>query len=154
MNDITQKLVSNPHFESSIRGDNEKEVKTLFKQAQKRREDKVRIQLLRDLLNGKVIDLTQSKQLYEAVNRERMDFEEIMKLHPDQVAETITYVKQRREEQGGKWYNLKSQACWGEKGAIPPCVYYARPQEYWNDRAISNEFYNMFPKFRIAERPL
>lgn len=92
--------------------------------------------------------------MFEVLNKERMEFEEILRLHPEEVNETIEYVKQRKEEQNGKWYNPDSQAWWGEKGAIPPCVYYARPASYWKDKRLMNNFLNQFSKFKIAEGKL
>lgn len=138
----------------NMRDEKPEDVKALFKQAQKRKEDKVRWHLLQDLINGKTINLTKDNKLFEAVNRERMAFEELLNLHPDEVKETIEYVKQRREEQkkvGGRWWNPDSKAFWGEKGAVPPCCYYARPNWYWKDKKLTNSFFNTFTKFRVSE---
>jgi hypothetical protein len=147
--------MENPiRFENSLRNDADGEVKELFQAAEKRKEAEIRYHLLGELLKGKVIDITKSKQLFEAVNKEKMDFEEILKLHPEEVKEHIEYVKQRREEQNGRWYNPDSQAWWGEKGVIPPCCYFARPTKYWKDKNLVNSFLNTFPVFRIAEREL
>lgn len=143
-----------PNFNASIRGDSDNEVKSLFREAQKRKENAIRFKLLADLLDGKTIDLTKSSQLFEAVNREKMDFEQILKLHPKEAQEQMEYVKQRKSEQGGRWYNPQSQAWWGEKGVIPPCCYHARPRSYWKNQKLVNNFFNTFPKFRIAESPL
>ncbi len=143
-----------PNFLASIKGDSATEVKSLFRAAKKRKEDTIKYHLLSELLEGKSIDLTKNVQLYEAVNREKMEFEEILKLHPEEVQETIEYVKQRKEEQNGMWWNPDSQARWGEKGAIPPCCYYARPSIYWKNKKLTNSFFNTFPKFRISEGKL
>jgi acetoin utilization deacetylase AcuC-like enzyme len=146
--------MTNPNFYSSIKGDSEAEVKSLFKAAEKRKEDALKYRLLAELLQGKVIDVTKSQQLFEALNRERMEFEEILKLHPEEVADQIEYVKQRKIEQEGKWWNPQSKAKWGDKGVIPPCCYYARPKEYWKNKQLVDNFFNTFSKFRISERPL
>ncbi len=140
-----------PNFNASIRGDSDNEVKSLFKAAQKRREEEIRMHLLDELLDGNTIDLTKSPALYEAVNREKMDFEQLMKLHPEETSELVEYVKERKAQQNGKWWNPDSQARWGEKGVIPPCCYYARPAKYWKNKKLVNSFLNTFPKFRIAE---
>jgi len=144
----------NPNFNASIRGDSDSEVKSLYNQARKRKEDKIKYHLLSELLEGKVIDLTKSAALYQAINREKMDFEALLKLHPEETTYHVKYVKQRKEEQLGKWYNADSPAKWGEKGVVPPCCYYARPNEYWNDKKLMNNFLNTFPKFRISEKAL
>jgi hypothetical protein len=144
----------NPNFDTSIRGDSDNEVKSLFQSAKKRKEDLMKYKLLGDLIGGKVIDVTKNSQLFEALNREKMEFEEILKLHPDEANYHIEYVKQRKEEQQGKWYNPDSEAWWGEKGVIPPCCYHARPVAYWKDKRLLNNFLNQFPRFRIAERAL
>jgi len=147
--------MDNPiRFENSLRNDADGEVRSLFQSAKKRKEDEIRFRLLGELLQGEVIDVTKSDKLFEALNRENMEFEQLLKLHPDEVKETIDYVKQRREEQNGKWYNPDSQAWWGEKGAIPPCCYFARPSKYWKNKKLVNHFFNTFSKFRIAENPL
>jgi len=141
----------------NMREDKPEDIRILFKQAQKRRENAVRWHLLGDLLNGKTIDLTKSNQLFEAVNRERMEFEQILNLHPEEVGECIEYVKMRCEEQkniGGKWWNPYSKARHGEEGAMPPCIRYARPNWYWYDKKLRHNFFNSFPKFRISEKPL
>jgi len=144
----------NPRFESSLRGDSDAEVKSLFKAAKKRKEDNLKYKLLTDLLNGKVIDTTQNTQIFEALNREKMEFEQILLNHPEEVKEQIEYVKQRKLEQNGLWYNPQSKAKWGEKGVIPPCCYYARPKEYWKNKKLVHNFMNTFTKFRISEKPL
>ena len=141
-------------FEASIRGDSDNEVKDLFKAAKKRKEDMLKYHLISELLDGKVIDTTKNSQIYEVLNRERMDFEEILRLHPEEVKEQMQYVKERKEEQGGRWYNPDSQAWWGEKGVIPPCVYHSRPVQYWKDKRLLNNFLNEFTAFRIAEHKL
>jgi len=154
MENITDKIVNNPNFVNSIKGDSEDEVKSLFQSAKKRKEDKIKYELLGQLLQGKVVDVTKSQQLFEALNKEKMEFEQILRLHPEEVKEHIEYVKQRKEEQKGIWWNPNSEAKWGEKGVIPPCVYFSRPVEYWKNKKLVHNFLNEFSKFRIAERPL
>ena len=89
MENITDKIVNNPNFVNSIKGDSEDEVKSLFQSAKKRREDKIKYELLGQLLQGKVVDVTKSQQLFEALNKEKMEFEQILRLHPEEVAEHI-----------------------------------------------------------------
>jgi hypothetical protein len=147
-------IIMKPNFESSLRKDPPSEVQTLFKQAQKRKEDMVKYHLLAELLKGETIDVTKNAQLFEALNREKLGFEELLALHPEEAEAHVEYVKQRRLEQNGRWYNPDSKAWWGEKGVIPPCCYYARPNAYWKDKRLMNNFLNQFPAFRISEKPL
>lgn len=142
------------HPNLDVRLDTEDDVKKLFSSAQKRREANMKYHLISELLSGKTVNVTKNQELFEALNRERMDFEEILKLHPEEVKEIKEYVKERKAQQGGRWYNPKSAAWWGEKGVIPPCCYWARPREYWKDKNLQNKFWNDFPCFRIAESRL
>ena len=137
----------------NMREEKPEDVRSLLKTAKERREQRRKWHLLGEICLGKTVDITKNAELFEALNKERMDFEDIMKLHPENVNEALEYVKQRKLEQCGKWYNSHSQAWWGEKGAIPTCVYHARPSSYWrdNDFAMFNHFLNLYPKFRIAE---
>ena len=137
--------------------DSADEVRNLLLTAKKRKEAKMRWKLLAELMDGKTINVTNDPGLYQALNREKMEFEEILKLHPEEVKETIEYVRQRKEEQrkvGNRWYNPDSRAWWGEKGAVPPCCYYARPTSYWQNKKLTNNFFNTFSKFRIADNRL
>ncbi len=138
----------------NMREEKPEDVRSLLKTAKQRRAERVKWHLLGELVDGKTIDVTKNTELFESLNRERMEFEDILKLHPDQTKEAVEYVKQRKLEQNGRWYNPDSQAWWGEKGAIPPCVYYARPSTYWNNKKLMNSFLNQFPKFRISESRL
>ena len=142
------------HPNMDLRQDSDNDVKLLFESAKQRREAKMKYRLLSELLAGNTIDVTKNAELFEALNRERMDFEQILKLHPEEVNEVKKYVKERKVQQGGRWYNKDSQAWWGEKGVIPPCCYYARPRDYWKDKKLQNKFWNDFPIFRIAEGKL
>jgi len=141
-------------FEASIRGDSADEVRSLFKAAKKRKEEAMKYHLLSELLEGETINLTKSPQMYEAINREKMEFETLLNLHPEEVQETIEYVNMRKAEQNGIWWNKDSPAKHGEKGAVPPCCYFARPVWYWKSKALVNSFFNIFSKFRISEKPL
>ena len=138
----------------NMREEKPEDVRSLLKTAKQRREERMKYHLLSELLDGKTINVIKNPQLFEALNKERLDFEQILKLHPEEVKETIEYVKERKEEQQGRWYNPNSKAWWGEKGAIPPCCYYARPASYWKDKKLTNHFFNTFTKFRIAEGKL
>lgn len=143
-----------PNFQSSLRNDPPSEIQLLMKQAQKRKADMMKYQLISELLNGQVINTTKNAQIYEALNKEKMEFEELLKLHSEEAQEQVEYVKQRKAEQNGRWYNPDSKAWWGEKGVIPPCCYFARPAAYWKDKRLLNNFLNTFKKFRIAENEL
>ena len=139
------------HPNLDVKYDSDNDVKNLMKAAKKRREDKMKYHLLSELLAGKTVNITKNNELFEALNKEKMDFETIMKLHPEEINECIEYVKERKVQQGGRWYNKESEAWWGEKGIIPPCVYYSRPTSYWKEKNLTNKFLNDFPKFKIAE---
>ena len=138
----------------NMREEKPEDVRNLLQTAKQRRQDRVKYDLIAKMINGETVDITKDMRLFEALNRERLDFEQILKLHPEQGAEVVKYVKERKEQQGGRWYNKDSDAWWGEKGAIPPCCYYARPASYWQNKKLTNNFFNQFPKFRIAEHTL
>jgi len=138
----------------NFRNEKPDDVRNLFREARSRKERKMKYKLLGDLLSGKTINVTKNPQLFEALNKERMEFDELLKLHPQEAQDHVDYVKERKVEQGGKWWNPNSKAKWGEKGVIPPCCYHARPLEYWKNKKLVNNFFNMYPKFRIAEKPL
>ena len=132
-----------------MRNDKPDEVRSLFLAAQRRKEERIKFQLLTELLDGKVVDITKSKQLFEALNREKMEFEEILKFHPDQVKTAIECAKESREL-GYK----KNKARRMEIGFIPECCYYARPPAYWANSKLKKNFLNTFTKFRVTERAL
>ena len=138
----------------NLREDKPEDVQSLLQSAKKRRADRMKWHLISELLAGKTVNVTKNHELYEALNRENMEFEEIMKLHPEEIKGCIEYVKERKIQQNGKWYNPDSEAWWGEKGIIPPCCYYTRPSSYWRDKRLTNQFLNTFSKFRIAEKPV
>ena len=138
----------------NMREDKPEDVRSLLDAAMRRKADKARYELLANLISGKTISVVNNPELYEALNREKMEFEDILKLHPEQAQETMEYVKERKIDQAGTWYSKDSDAWWGEKGAIPPCCYYARPGSYWQNKKLTNHFFNTFTKFRIAESPL
>jgi len=131
------------------------EVQKIYNEGKRRRELKQKYKVLSELLSGKDTDITQSNAIFEAVNREKMEFETILNLHPDQVRDTIEQVKiDRSYFSDGKWWNTHSKAKYGIKGHIPMCVYLARPKEYWQDKKVRDNFFNMFPKFRISDKPV
>lgn len=132
------------------------EVVYMHQEGKRRRLANEKYRVLSQILSGKKdVDVTVSPQIFEALNRERMEFEELLKLHPDQTKETIEAVKEDRERYpDGKYWNRKTKAWWGCLGHIPPCIYYSRPQEYWRDKRLLREFYNMFPKFRLSTKRL
>jgi len=142
-------------FETSLRGDSDNEVRTLFQQAKKRKENEIKWRLLAELMSGKEIDLTKSTQLFEAVNREKMSFENLLSLHPEQAKSHAEYIKLRKQENpDGRYWNRHSQAWWSYEGTVPPCCYYARPDWYWRDKRLLYNFWNQFPAFRMSEKAL
>jgi acetoin utilization deacetylase AcuC-like enzyme len=142
------------HPNLDVRLDSNDDVKKLFDQAKRRKESAMKYKLIADLLDGKSVNVTKNTEHFEALNREKMEFEEIMKLHPEEVQNCIEYVKDRKVEQDGTWWNKDSKAKHGEWGAIPECVYYARPLSYWKNLTLKKQFFNTFTKFRISERSL
>lgn len=142
----------NPNLD--VRYDSDNDVKKLFDSAKRRKENAMKYKLISDLLEGKTVNVTKNTELFESLNRERLEFESIMKLHPEEVQNCIEYVKDRKVEQDGTWWNKKSEAKHGEWGAIPECIYYARPNSYWKNLTLKKQFFNTFTKFRISERAL
>lgn len=128
----------------NFRNPSPNEVVDMQMRIKKKREQIMKYKLLRDLLEGKTIDLTKSTALFEALNRERMEFDEILKNHPDQANDCVEQAKEDREAGKGK-----SAANWSIKGHIPPCLFYARPKEYWKDKKIINQFFKIYPKFMV-----
>ena len=131
------------------------EVQGMYAEAKARRARIVKYKMLKDLLDGKTVDMTQNVQLFEALNREQMEFEAILKNHPDQANEAMLAAKEDREEiDENIYWNRNSPAKWGKLGHIPPCIYYARPAEYWEDKRLLKAFFNMFTKFRVSTRKI
>lgn len=155
MSDIGDRLVSNPHLETSIMGDSDDEVRSLFLSAKQRKDNEIKWRLLSEALQGKQIDLTKSNQLFEAVNREKMEFKELLKLHPEEAKMCAEHIKSKREEcPDGRYWNRASKAKWGFEGTVPPCCYHARPKWYWEDKRLRYSFFNEFPAFRMSSKPL
>ena len=144
------------NFESSLRGDSDAEVQSLFRQAMRRKESRAKYQVIGDLLKGKTVDITKSKQIFEALNKEKLDFEQLLAMNPEEANACAAGVKADRLKvaEGGRWWNPKSKAKWGKKGSIPPCCFYARPKEYWKNEGFTNHFFNTFSKFRVSEKPI
>lgn len=136
----------------NFRNPNPGEVNSVYRQAKLKRSQIIKYKLLKQLLDGQTVDLTQSPQLFEALNREKMEFESIMALHPEQVNEALEATKEDRELMGygETTYNKKSPAGYRMLGHIPPCVYNARSAEYWADSKLLKNFFNTFTKFRIS----
>lgn len=103
--------------------------------------------VLSQLLNGKTVDLRDSSLIFEALNREKMEFDDILKLHPEQGKDCVDQAKEDRE----LGQNIKSKAKWAIRGHIPPCIYHSRPPEYWKDKKILKEFFRMYPKFSVIK---
>jgi len=155
MDNIGDRVVNNPHFETSIMGDSDDEVRSLFRAAKQRKDNEIKYRLLAEALQGKQIDLTKSNQLYEAVNREKMEFEELLKLHPEEAQACVDYIKFRKEEcPDGIYWNRHSKAKWGYEGTVPPCCYHARPKWYWEDKRLRYAFWNTFTQFRMSDKRL
>jgi len=130
------------------------EVVEMHQAVKKRRAQQIKYKVIKDLMDGKLSDLTVSPELYEALNRERMEFDQILKLHPDQAEEALKATKEDRELVDENKYWNSDGAKWATLGHIPPCLYYARPVEYWKDKRILKAFFNMYTKFRISTRPI
>jgi len=138
----------------NMRDDSPDKVADLFRQAKFRKEAKRKYQILSQLLaSTKEVDITGSTELFLALNRERLDFEQLMNLHPEEIRDTIEQVRiDRKFFTDGKYWNPHSKAKWGCLGHIPACVYHSRPDEYWKDENVLRNFFNTFPVFRIADR--
>jgi len=130
-----------------MRNDSPKDVADMQRRVKNVRAQKAKYKALSQLLNGKTIDLRNSSILFEALNREQMEFEEILKLHPDEAQDAIDQTKEDIE--AGR--NLKSKAQWAVRFNIPNCIYYSRPKEYWKDEKVVDNFLRMFPKFRVMK---
>ena len=138
----------------NMRNPDEGEVQEIHRRAKQKLLSKDKYHVLSQLLSGKKeVDVTVSPAIFEALNRERMEFTEILKLHPDQVQNSIKAVQiDRAKHTDGKHWNPKSPAKWGCLGHIPPCVYYSRPTEYWEDKKLIKNFFNTFTKFRVSTK--
>jgi len=130
-----------------MRNDSTEDVVDMQRRVKNIRAQKAKYKALSQLLDGKTIDLRDSSILFEALNRERMEFEEILKLHPDQAQDCIDQTKDDIE--AGR--NLESKAKWAVHYNIPLCIYYSRPKEYWQDKKMIENFLRMFPKFRVTK---
>jgi len=130
-----------------MRKDSPENVRDMDRRIKLKREQIMKYKVLSQLLNGKTVDITQSSVIFEALNRERMEFDEILKLHPDQARDCLEQAKEDREL--GR--NVNSPAMWACKGHIPPCLFYSRPKEYWKDKKILKEFFRMYPKFGVIK---
>jgi len=135
----------------NFRNPDKGEVTEMYASAKKKREQIIKYKMIKKLLDGETIDLRGSAPLFEALNKERMEFEEILKLHPDQVKEAFEAVKEDRQcITENIYWNRDSPAKWAKLGHIPPCVYHSRPAEYWNNKKILKNFFNTFTKFRVS----
>ena len=133
-------------YSFNMRQDTPEAVRSLQAQAKKIREQRIRTKVLSQLLEGKTVDLMQSSALFEALNRERMEFDEILKLHPEQGMACVEQATEDRDK--GR---SKSDANWAIRGHIPPCLYHARPPEYWKNKKILSEFFRLYPKFAVVK---
>jgi len=133
------------------------EVQRINLTAKEKRMQREKYEVLSKLLNskGKDVDITQSELVFEALNREKMEFEQILKLHPKDAKDAMEQVRIDREffKEGTHW-NPNSKAKWGIKGHVPLCCYYARPPEYWKNKDLINNFFNTFTKFRISTKKI
>jgi hypothetical protein len=138
----------------NMRNPDQYEVVEIHNEAKKRRAQQIKYKLIKDLMDGKSVDVTLSPALYEALNKEKMEFEEILRLHPEQANESMLAAKEDRDMLEENKYWNRDGAKWGVLGHIPPCVYTSRPAEYWNDKKILKAFFNMYPKFRVSSRKI
>lgn len=141
----------------NMRNPNPGEVLEMHNEAKKLRSKQIRYKILRDLLDGKTADITQDKALYEALNRERMEFEQILEFHKED-ANVLDCVAQASEDRGayddGKYWNPDSKSRMGKLGHIPNCIFFSRPIEYWEDKRLLKNFFNIFTKFRVSSKPI
>lgn len=135
-----------------MRNPDPNEVLEMHQETKRRRSQQIKFKIIKELMDGKTSDLTVCPELYEALNREKMEFEQILALHPDQVNEALLAVKEDRELMDENQYWNREGAKWAILGHIPPCVYNARPPAYWADKRIIKAFFNTFTKFRISSR--
>jgi hypothetical protein len=125
--------------------------------AKKMRAKQIRYKIIKDLMDGKTADLTQDQALFEALNRERMEFEQILEMHKtdqnvlDCLAQTVD---DRGAYDEGRYWNPESKSKIGKLGHIPNCIFYSRPVEYWEDKRLLKNFFNTFPKFRVSTKPI
>ena len=140
----------------NLRNPDKGEVADIQRKAEQRLLAKEKYRVLSQLLSGKKdVDVTVSPEIFEALNRERMEFEELLKLHPDQARDCVeAAAEDKLKHSDGRYWNRNSPAKWGCLGHIPPCVYYSRPAEYWKDKALVKNFFNTFSKFRISDKQL
>jgi len=141
----------------NMRNPSKGEVFELHEEVKKRRSSQIKYKLLKDLLDGKTVDVTQSQVLFEALNRERMEFEQILELHKND-QNVIDCMEQAKEDRAfyddGKYWNPDSESKIGKLGHIPTCIYYSRPAEYWTNKGIIKNFFNTFSKFRVSSKPI
>jgi hypothetical protein len=139
----------------NFRNPDKNEVTDMYAKAKAMRQKKLRYKMLQDLLDGKTVDMTKDAKLFEALNHEKMEFEELLKLHPEQANESILAAKEDRESiDENIYWNRNSPAKWAKLGHIPPCCYHARPPEYWENQKLLKAFFNMFTKFRVSTRQI
>lgn len=134
------------------------EVAEIHRKAQQRIRAKERYRVLSQLLSGKKdVDITVSPEIFEVLNKEKMEFELLMSQpqNKDNVEDCIKQAREDRERYysgGDRSWNPKSKAKWGCLGHIPHCVFYARPTEYWKNKNLVRNFFNTFTKFRVSSR--
>lgn len=139
----------------NFRNPDEGEVQDMYAQAKAIRQKRLRLKMLQDLLDGKTVDMTKDAKLFEALNHEKMEFDEILRLHPDQANDAMMAAKEDREQvDENVYWNRHSPAKWGKLGHIPPCIYHSRPAAYWEDSRLLKAFFNMYTKFRVSTRKI
>jgi len=138
----------------NMRNPDRDEVVEMHNETKRRRAQQIKYKIIKRLMDGKQSDLTESAELYEALNKERMEFEQILNLHPDQCKEAILAANEDRALISENKYWNSEGAKWGLLGHIPPCVYNSRPPDYWKDKKLLKAFFNLFTKFRISTKPI
>lgn len=141
----------------NLRNPDPGEVKNMYQAAKEKKLQREKYQVLAKLLDGsgKEVDVTKSDLIFEALNREKMDFELLLKLHPQDGKDASEQTKFDRQffKENTHW-NPKSDAKWGIKGHVPCCCYYARPSEYWKNKELVANFFNTFTAFRINTKKI
>lgn len=135
------------------------ETQAFLAEAEKRRAMRMhaeRYRVLGKLIAGKEADITQSSEIFAAINQERMCIESYMKFFQTDCEDAAKEAQDRRS-QDEKDYNPTSKAKWRVLGFPPACVssLYAKVYPDMKQRTKAyRRFFNNFPQFRISTQRL
>lgn len=139
--------------------DSPTETQRFLVEAEKRnamRKNAERYRVIGQLLSKGTADITQSNEIFAALNQERMCIEDYMKFFPEDCDDAVAETKERRSADD-KDYNRQSQAKWRVLGFPPSCVsmLYAKVYPNHKDRKKAyRRFFNNFPQFRVGTQRL